>query len=177
MTVTIGPSPDTSPGPDTSFGPGFGFTQQQQQNNKGYETRTIVGFGSLILDSPLVNSYPAGTTVQVYPATTATAATMSDTSGSRGLSRDNAQGPGPGPGISSYPLTLENNNSNSSSSMTLLPSFTGLTTFMGQGLGWLSRDTNIMDDAAALQRRRYPICNTTNFTSPNDVILLNAYQV
>ena len=31
------------------------------------EKRKIVGFGSLLLDSPLNNSYPAGTTVVVYP--------------------------------------------------------------------------------------------------------------
>ena len=35
---------------------------------------------------------------------------------------------------------------------------------MGQGLGLLSQETR-------------PLSNTTTFTSPNDIVLVNAYQV
>jgi len=38
------------------------------------ETRTIVGFASILLDSPLQHSYPAGSTISQMPTTTTTAA-------------------------------------------------------------------------------------------------------
>merc|ERR1719437_304391 len=34
------------------------------------ETRTIVGFASILLDSPLQHSYPAGSTISQLPTTT-----------------------------------------------------------------------------------------------------------
>jgi len=42
------------------------------------ETRTITGFGSLILDSPLTGTYPAGTPIQKVPAIAAKAATPAE---------------------------------------------------------------------------------------------------
>ena len=58
-------------------------------SNQGCETRQIAALGSLILDSPLVNSYPAGTQVVVYA------------SSESGVGVDKAQGPGLGSGLGS----------------------------------------------------------------------------
>ena len=90
MTVVIGPS----------LGP--------SQTNQAYETRQIAALGSLILDSPLNNSYPAGTTVVVYA------------SNEIGLGVDKALGPGLGSGLGSAAGYTVGGLS--------LPSFTGTST-------------------------------------------------
>ena len=132
MTVKIGPS----------------------QQNKGYETRMISALGSLILDSPLVNSYPAGTAVVVYPASSSTS--LSDRQIQMGMDKAQGQGLVPGLGLASTTgYTLGG---------LTLPSFTGTLTFMGQGLGLLSVPPQVLS-------------NTTTFTSPNDVVLVNSFQV
>ena len=81
MTVRIGPSQQDKGYDPSHQDKGYGLSHQ----DKGYETRQIAALGSLILDSPLNNAYPAGTTVVVYESTV------------RGV--DNGQGPGLGPGL------------------------------------------------------------------------------
>ena len=68
------------------------------------EVRQIVGFGSLVLDSPLVNSYSAGTTILVYnadnaPPLTAPGLTGGVTGPVKDLEND--------PSISDNPVPLE----------------------------------------------------------------------
>ena len=46
----------------------------------GNENRKITGFGSIMIDQPLLRAYPSGTTVQVFPATPKNPAVPNNTS-------------------------------------------------------------------------------------------------
>ena len=89
------------------------------QENQGYETRQIAALGSLILDSPLNNTYPAGTKVVVYG--------MSEI----GVDKGQGLGPNPGSGSGSGVATAPGQGLAVSTGYTLggltLPSFTGTT--------------------------------------------------